>query len=80
MAVSRVGKKYTLVIPQEVRAKVPIREGEHIVWKVEGENLIIKPVSLSRLAGIVKSSTIPAGKEIGKAVEDEIKRDVEEAF
>jgi len=80
MAVSKVGKKYTLVIPQEVRTKVPIREGEQVVWKVEGEKLIIKPVSFTRLTGIVKSSAISSSKEVGKAVEKEIRKDVEEAF
>lgn len=80
MTVSKVGKKYTLVIPQEVRAKVPIREGEQVVWKVEGEKLIIKPVSLTRLAGIIKSSVIPSSKEVHKAVEKEIRKDVEEVL
>jgi AbrB family looped-hinge helix DNA binding protein len=80
MAVSKVGKKYTLVIPQEVRTKVSIKEGEQVVWKVEGEKLIIKPVSFTRLTGIVKSSAISSSREVGKAVEKEIRKDVEEAL
>lgn len=80
MAVSKVGKKYTLVIPQEVREKVSIREGERMVWKVDGEQLILKPVSFTRLAGIVKSGSVPSGKEVAKALEKEIEKDVEEAL
>jgi AbrB family looped-hinge helix DNA binding protein len=80
MAISKVGKKYTLVIPQEVRTKVSIKEGEQVVWKVEGEKLIIKPVSFTRLTGIVKSSAISSSREVGKALEKEIRKDAEEAF
>jgi len=80
MTVSKVGKKYTLVIPQEVRTKVPIREGERVVWEVEGKKLTLKPVSFVRLAGIVKSNAIPSSKEVRRALEEEIRKDVEEAL
>lgn len=80
MAVSKVGKKYTIVIPHEVREKISIREGEQIVWSVRGKQIIIRPISFARLAGIVKSSSLISGKEAGEALEKEIERDVEEAL
>ncbi|MFQ5712333.1 MAG: AbrB/MazE/SpoVT family DNA-binding domain-containing protein [Candidatus Geothermarchaeales archaeon] len=80
MAVSKVGKKYTIVIPQEVREKTSIREGDRVVWTVKGGQIIIKPVSFTRLAGIVKSSTLTSGKEAAEALEKEIERDVKEAI
>jgi len=79
MVVSRVGRKYTVVIPREVRAKIPVKEGEPIVWEVEGERIVIKPTSLRRLAGIVKSVRIPAEQEASEALEKELEREATEA-
>ncbi|MFQ6074700.1 MAG: AbrB/MazE/SpoVT family DNA-binding domain-containing protein [Candidatus Bathyarchaeia archaeon] len=79
MVVSRVGKRFTVVIPQEVRAKVPVKEGEPIVWEVEGERIIIKPTSFKRIAGIVKSGRIPTRGEVSQALEKELERDLAEA-
>ena len=79
VVVSRVGRKYTVVIPREVRAKVPVKEGEPIVWEVEGERIIIKPTSFRRLAGRVKSVRIPTEQEASEALEKELEREVTEA-
>jgi len=80
MVISKVGKKYTIVIPQEVRKKTSIREGDQLIWAVKGEQIIIKPVSFIRLAGIVKASSLTSSKEVAQALEKEIEMDVEEAL
>jgi len=79
MIISKVGKKYTLVIPQEVREKVPIREGEQIIWTIKEEQIILKPISFLRLAGTVRSSPLTSSREVAKALEKEIEKDVKEA-
>jgi AbrB family looped-hinge helix DNA binding protein len=79
MTVSKVGKKYTIVIPQEVREKVPIKEGEHVVWNVKKGEITIRPVSFRRIAGMVKSSSLTGDEEVAEALEREIKEDIEEA-
>lgn len=80
MATSKIGKKYTIVIPQEIRRKIPVREGETIVWEVEDEKMVIKPASFMRLAGIVKSSSLTSDREVKESLEKEIERDIKEAF
>lgn len=56
--VSRVGKKHSVVIPKAVRERVPVREGEAVVWSVERDRIVLKPTSFKRLAGSVKASTL----------------------
>lgn len=80
MTTSKVGRKYTVVIPQKIREKIPIQEGETIVWSVEGEKIVVKPLSFLRLAGIVESSTLTKSKKVHETLEKELKKDVEEAF
>ncbi len=39
----RVGKKYTIVIPKDIRAKLKIKEGDLLSIKVEGDRIILEP-------------------------------------
>ncbi len=78
--VSKVGKRHTVVIPEEIRRKVPLREGESVVWNVEGDRIILKPTSFKRLAGIVTKSQAVETKWLEKALEKEIFEDVAEAM
>ncbi len=76
---SRVGKRYTIVIPREVRHKVPIREGETILWSIEGDRIILKPTSFKRLAGIVTKSQLVKTRWIEESLEKELSEEVSEA-
>ncbi len=42
--VTRVGKRYTIVIPKEIRSKVKLKEGDHVIMYVVGQNIIIEPL------------------------------------
>jgi len=39
----RVGKKFTIVLPKEIRTKLNIREGDLLSVKVEGGRIILEP-------------------------------------
>ena len=39
----RVGKKYTIVLPKDIRTKLNIRVGDLLSVKVEGGKIILEP-------------------------------------
>ena len=39
----RVGKKYTIVLPKDVRKRLNIKEGDLLSVKVEGGKIILEP-------------------------------------
>ncbi len=39
----RVGKKFTIVIPKNVRSRLNIREGDVLSVKIEGDKIILEP-------------------------------------
>lgn len=41
--VVRIGKKYTIVIPKEIREKMGLREGQFSEIKIEKDKLVIIP-------------------------------------
>ena len=42
--ISRIGKRFTVVIPKEVRSKVNLREGSMVVIRVVGDRIVIEPL------------------------------------
>ena len=52
MTKATVGKRYQVVIPQKERQKLNIKPNSKVEIEVEGERLIIYPLSTSRLRGI----------------------------
>lgn len=40
--VSRVGKRYTIVIPKEIREKVRLREGSIVIIRVVDDKIVIE--------------------------------------
>ena len=52
MTIATVGKRYQVVIPQKERQKLNIKPNSKVEIEVEGERLIIYPLSTSRLRGI----------------------------
>ncbi len=43
-AIASVGKRYTIVIPKEIREKVKISEGSKVLISVRGGKIIIEPL------------------------------------
>ena len=71
----RVSKRYQVVIPKEIRRKLNIREGDKILFEIEGDEVRIKKVKdFLSLAGILKGDA-PSPKELRNKVEEEIARD-----
>ena len=42
--VARIGKRYTLVIPREIRKIVGLKEGSRVLLRVSGRSIIIDPL------------------------------------
>ena len=52
MTKATVGKRYQVVIPQKERQKLNIKPNSNVEIEVEGERLVIYPLSTSQLRGI----------------------------
>ncbi len=44
-----VQRRFTVTIPKKIRERLGIREGMELLWDVEGDRIILKPVSLMDL-------------------------------
>nr|MDO8079242.1 AbrB/MazE/SpoVT family DNA-binding domain-containing protein [Candidatus Freyarchaeota archaeon] len=53
---SIVHRKFTLTIPKSVREELNIREGMEILWRVEGNKIILEPKTFRNLHGIFKGT------------------------
>ena len=42
--VSRVGRRYSIVIPKEIREKINLKEGDLVLMMVVDEKIIIEPL------------------------------------
>jgi AbrB family looped-hinge helix DNA binding protein len=58
MLQTRVGRRGQITLPREVRRRIKVSEGDQIVFIIEGEQVLIKPItqSLLNLRGSVKVS------------------------
>lgn len=58
MLSTRVGRRGQIVLPKEVRTKIKVAEGDQIAFVIDGEQVIIKPIThtLLELRGRVKVS------------------------
>lgn len=58
MLATRVGRRGQIVLPKEVRTKIKVAEGDQIAFVIDGEQVVIKPIthSLLELRGRVKVS------------------------
>jgi len=59
MLVTRVGRRGQITIPKEVRRKLRIEAGDQIEFIVDGEQLVIKPITqtLLGLRGSIRVSS-----------------------
>ena len=71
----RVSKRYQVVIPKEIRKKLGIKEGDRIVFEIEGDKVRIRKVrDFLSLAGSLKGINL-SPKELRNKVEEEIAKD-----
>jgi len=58
MLATRVGRRGQIVLPKEVRTKIKVAEGDQIAFVIDGEQVVIKPIThtLLDLRGRVKVS------------------------
>jgi len=43
-AIARIGKRYTLVIPKDIRKRIGIHEGSYVLLRVMGDKIIVEPL------------------------------------
>jgi len=43
-AIVRIGKKYTLVIPKNIREKLKLKEGSRVLLRISGNTIVIEPL------------------------------------
>ncbi|NPA40979.1 MAG: AbrB/MazE/SpoVT family DNA-binding domain-containing protein [Aquificae bacterium] len=74
--ITRVSSRYQIVIPREVRNKLGIKEGDRIVFEIEGDTIKIRKVKdFLNLAGILKDKSV-SHRNIREKAEEEIVKDV----
>ena len=49
MLATRVGRRGQIVLPKEVRKKIKVAEGDQIAFVIDGEQVVIKPITHSLL-------------------------------
>jgi antitoxin PrlF len=49
MLQTRVGRRGQITLPREVRRRIKVNEGDQIAFIIEGEQVIIKPITQSLL-------------------------------
>ncbi len=49
MSATRVGRRGQIVLPKEVRQKIGVKEGDQIAFIIDGEQVVIKPITKSLL-------------------------------
>ncbi len=64
-----------MVIPRDVRKKLGIKEGDRVVFEIEGDEIRIRKVKdFMSLAGTLKGEPIPP-ERVRERAEEEIARD-----
>ncbi len=49
MLATRIGRRGQIVLPKEVRQKIRVAEGDQIAFVIDGEQVVIKPITQSLL-------------------------------
>ena len=71
MLATRVGRRGQIVLPKEVLTKIKVAEGDQIAFVIDGEQVVIKPIThtLLELRGRVKVS----GKQDFDSIRKQVK-------
>ena len=70
MLQTRIGRRGQITLPREVRRRINVDEGDHIAFIIQGEGVLIKPLtqSLEDLRG----SVAVAGEQDFDAIRKEV--------
>ena len=49
MVISRIGRRGQLTLPSEVRRKANLKEGDQVAFVVEGEHIVLQPLTQTLL-------------------------------
>ena len=75
-AVARVSRRYQVVIPKEIRKALGIKEGDRVLFEIEGDEIRIRKLrNFLELEGSLKSRSL-SPEEIREKAEEEIAKDV----
>ena len=71
MLATKIGRRGQIVLPKEVRTKIRVGEGDHIVFIIDGDQVVIKSIShtLLNMRGRVKVS----GKQDFDSIRKQVK-------
>jgi len=67
---SKIGKRFSVIIPKEIREKLGLKEGDIIVIKKKESDIVISPEKISpfkKLANLL--GTIPYNEKVEEATE-----------
>ena len=75
-AIARVSRRYQVVIPREIRKALGIKEGDRVLFEIEGDEIRIRKLrNFLELEGSLKGKSLrPEG--IRERAEEEIAKDV----
>ena len=49
MTITKVGRRGQLTLPTEIRRRLQIKEGDHVAFYVDGEHVIMQPLTQTLL-------------------------------
>jgi len=71
MLATRVGRRGQIVLPKEVRMRIRVAEGDQIAFIIDGEQVVIKPITQSLLD--LSGSVRVAGRQDFDSVRNHVK-------
>jgi antitoxin PrlF len=71
MLQTRIGRRGQITLPREVRRRIKVDEGDQIAFIIEGEQVIIKPITQSLLD--LRGSVQVTGEQDFDAIRADVK-------
>lgn len=71
MLSTRVGRRGQIVLPKEVRQKIRVAEGDQIAFIIDGEQVLIKPITQTLLT--MRGRVAVSGKQDFDSVRKQVK-------
>ncbi len=70
MLSTRIGRRGQIVLPKEVRRRIKVQEGDQIAFVIDGEQVIIKPITQSLLE--LRGSVPVSGQQDFDAIRQQV--------
>jgi AbrB family looped-hinge helix DNA binding protein len=71
MTISKVGRRGQLTLPKEVRQKLQLKEGDHVAFYVQGEQVVLQPLTQTLLD--LRGSVPVNGVQDFEAIRDKVR-------